>query len=40
VEAVALLSFSIVIANRLIKAEHPGQSRSDVLAHAAQLLFD
>lgn len=40
VEAVALLSFSMVIANRLIKAEHPGESRSDVLAHAAHLLFD
>ncbi|NKY49533.1 TetR/AcrR family transcriptional regulator [Nocardia vermiculata] len=39
-EAVALLAFSVVIGNHLIKADHPGQSRGDVVAHAAHLLFD
>ncbi|MEV5649462.1 helix-turn-helix domain-containing protein [Nocardia sp. NPDC052254] len=40
VEAVALLAFSVVIANRLIKADHPGQSRDEVLRRARRLLFE
>ncbi len=39
IEAVALLAFSVVIANRLIKADHPGQSRDEVLIRARRLLF-
>ncbi|WP_227983334.1 TetR/AcrR family transcriptional regulator [Nocardia spumae] len=40
VEAVALLAFSVVIANHLIKADHPGHSRGEVLDRAARMLFD
>ncbi|AHH16930.1 putative transcriptional regulator, TetR family [Nocardia nova SH22a] len=39
VEAVALLAFSVMIANRLIKADHPGKSRDEVLVRARHLLL-
>jgi AcrR family transcriptional regulator len=39
VEAIALLAFSLVIGNQLIKAEHPERSRADVVEQAARLLF-
>jgi len=39
IEAVALLMFSLVIANQLIAAEHPGQSRGDVVKQATRLLL-
>ncbi|MGO8769377.1 MAG: TetR/AcrR family transcriptional regulator [Mycobacterium sp.] len=38
-EAVALLVFSLVIANQLIAAEHPQQSRGDVVKQATRLLL-
>jgi hypothetical protein len=40
VEAVALLLFSLVIANQLIVADHPGQTRGKVVEHAVRLLLD
>ena len=40
VEAVALLLFSLVIANQLVVADHPGQSRGKVVEHAVRLLLD
>ncbi|MCX5045616.1 TetR/AcrR family transcriptional regulator [Aldersonia sp. NBC_00410] len=40
VEAVALLLFSLVIANRLVVADHPGQTRGNVVEHAIRLLLD
>ncbi|HEX5145152.1 MAG TPA: hypothetical protein VFW21_14910 [Mycobacterium sp.] len=39
VEAVALLAFSLVIANQLIAADHPGQTRAQVMKKAEGLLF-
>lgn len=38
-EARCLLAFSAAIAGDLVAADHPGQSREDVLARAARLLF-
>jgi AcrR family transcriptional regulator len=39
VEARALLAFSLVIADHLIAAEHPGRSRSRVMRDATRLLL-
>ncbi|MGO9158937.1 TetR/AcrR family transcriptional regulator [Mycobacterium sp.] len=39
VEAVALLLFSLVIANQLVVTDHPGQTRGKVIEHAARLLL-
>lgn len=39
IEAVALLMFSLVIGNQVIAAEHPDQSRGDVVKQATRLLL-
>ncbi len=39
-EARSFLAFCLAIGNHLVAADHPGRTRTQVLAHAADLILN